>query len=392
MLDKEKIRKDAEYYLIEGAYERAIEELGKLCVIDTGDTWVWNSLAECYLNTGDERNAVKNFLVTAKKFAKQGDLHSALSTLDRIKEIDQSNKEYQEERNRIAERLSKEESKSMEKVSKRIQIFSELEEKELREMLEIARPRNFKQGDIVIKDGDKGDSIYFIISGNVNVLKNSKTGKDIVVDTLSDGDFFGEFGFFTGGRRMATISASTDVELYEFTKEEMESISKKYENIAKVLIGFYKKRILDSIIAITPIFNGLSSHDREDIINMFELVIVEAGVTVIKEGEIGDAMYVVKDGELEVSTADKNGRQTILAHLGEGDVFGEVSVITAKPRTATVKTVKKSRLMKLKKEDFQRIVDIHPSVKSMALQLINERAEDTIKHILTPDKGRLVGG
>ena len=92
-------------------------------------------------------------------------------------------------------------------------------------------------------------------------------------------------------------------------------------------------------------------------------------------------MYVVKDGALQVSTVDQNGNNVILAQLGEGDIFGEVALITGKERTATVKTLNQSRLMKLKKEDFQDIVNKYDSVKSMVLKIVNERAEDTIKHL-----------
>ena len=381
MLDKNKIRKDTERYLMDGSYEKAIEELEKLSVIETNDPWVWNSLGECYANINEEKKAVKNFTMAYKKFIRQNDMQSALSSLERVLSIDSTNKEAAEEKNNLLKKLSKEGNKQVREITKKIPIFSEIEETELKDILKIAKDLTFDDRSIIVKEGNKGDSIYFIISGIVSVYKRDKDGKDVLLDTLSDGDFFGEFGFFTGGKRQATVAASSTVELYEFGKQDVEDVAQRHPNVSKVLVEFYKKRVLDNIIAMTPVFSGLNYNERADIINRFKLMVVDTGKVIVTEGEQGDAMYVVKDGALQVSTVDKNGNNVILAQLGEGDIFGEVALITGKERTATVKALKQSRLMELKKADFKDIVNRYDSVKSMVLKIVNARAEDTIKHL-----------
>ncbi len=381
MLDRNKIRKDAERYLMDGNYGKATEELGKLCVIETNDPWVWNSLGECFANTGDTGKAVKNFLMAYKKFLQQNDLQSALSALDRVLSLDAGNKEAGESRARLLTKLSKEDNKPVNSTAKNIPIFSEIEEHELNDILKIARAISFPEGRTIIEEGSKGDSIYFIVSGIVSVSKKGKDGKDHVLDTLSDGDFFGEFGFFTGGKRAASISSASAVELYELKKQDMEDVAQKHPHVSKVLVDFYKKRVLDNIIAMTPIFSELDKTERMDIVERFGLLVMEAGKTVVKEGDPGDAMYVVKDGLLQVSTVDNDGREVVLAQLGEGDIFGEVALIMDRPRTATVKAAKQSRLMKLNKADFQEIVGKYESVKRIVMQIINDRAADTVRHL-----------
>jgi CRP-like cAMP-binding protein len=381
MLDKNKIRTDAQNYLINGNYYKAIEELEKLSVIETNDPWVWNSLGECYENINETQKAIKNFMMAYKKFLLQNDMQAALSSLERLISLAPDNKELNQEKDNLLKKLSREGIKPVKDNTKKIPIFSEIDEAELKEILKIARHIAFPEQATIIKEGTKGDSIYFILSGEVTVYKKDSSGKEIILDSLLDGDFFGEFGFFTGGKRNATVISTSRVELYEFKKQDMEELAQKYPNVSKVLIDFYKKRVLDNIIAMTPVFSGLNYNERADIINRFELLVVEPGKVVIREGEPGDAMYVVKDGLLEVSTVDKNGRDVVLAKLGEGDIFGEVALITGKQRTATVKTLKQSRLMKLNKQDFQEIVERYDSVKQMVLKIISERAEDTIKHL-----------
>ncbi|MCL5277685.1 MAG: cyclic nucleotide-binding domain-containing protein [Deltaproteobacteria bacterium] len=189
MLDRNKIRKDAEHYLIDGSYAKAMEELGKLCVIETNDPWVWSSLGECYVNTGDDQKAAKNFMTAYKKFLQQNDLQSALSALERVLSLDSGNKEAGENRARLLNRLSKEGIKPVQSIAKKIPIFSEIEEHELNDILKIARAISFPEGRTIIEEGSKGDSIYFIVSGIVSVSKKGKDGKDIMLDTLSDGRF-----------------------------------------------------------------------------------------------------------------------------------------------------------------------------------------------------------
>jgi cAMP-dependent protein kinase regulator len=386
MLDKNKIRKDAEHYLIDGSYGKAVEELEKLSVIETNDPWVWNSLGECYANTDEEQKAVKNFMTAYKKFIRQNDMQSALSALERILSLDSLNKEAEQEKNNLLKKLSKEGINPVKDITKKIPIFSEIEETELKDILKIAKDVTIPGQTVIIKEGSKGDSIYFIISGIVSVQKKDKDGKEVMLDTLSDGDFFGEFGFFTGGKRQASVLSTGRVELYEFKKQDMEGVAQRHPNVSKVLVEFYKKRILDNIIAMAPVFSGLDYNERQDIINRFDLMVVEAGRVIIREGDPGDAMYVVKDGALQVSTLDHNGKEVVLARLGEGDIFGEVALITGRERTASVKTLKQSRLMKLRKEDFQDIVEKYDSVKTMVFKMVNERAEDTIRHLFPGGK------
>lgn len=381
MLDKNKIRKDAEHYLMDGSYEKALEELEKLSVIETNDPWVWNSLGECYANTQDERKAVKNFMMACRKFMRQGDMQAALSALERILSLDPANKQAEEERQNLLKRLSREGMGPVRESTKKIPIFSEIEEAELKDIIKIAKDVTYQDQAFIIQEGSRGDSIYFIVSGTVNVSKRDKDGTNIILDTLSDGDFFGEFGFFTGGKRQATVQASGTVELYELQKQAMEDVARKYPNISRVLVDFYKKRVLDDIVAMTPVFSGLTYDQRSDLIGRFKLLVVPAGTAVVREGEPGDALYVVKDGILRVSTTGPDGKDIILAQLGEGDIFGEVALITGKERTATVTTVRESRLMKLGKEDFHDMVRMYESVKTMVLRIVNERAENTIRHL-----------
>ena len=100
------------------------------------------------------------------------------------------------------------------------------------------------------------------------------------------------------------------------------------------------------------------------------------GTLVLQEGEPGDCMYVIKRGEVEIFTADAQGKERILARLKEGDFFGEISLLTGKPRTASVRTLLPTELVRLKKNDFDPLLAKHPEASKVLENFWHIRLEN----------------
>jgi len=91
-----------------------------------------------------------------------------------------------------------------------------------------------------------------------------------------------------------------------------------------------------------------------------------AGVVLMREGEPGDAMYVLVSGRLRVSIAGADGRPRTVREITRGQVVGEMSLITDAPRSATLVAVRDSVLARLDRPGFDELLRRHPAV-SMAL-------------------------
>jgi hypothetical protein len=102
------------------------------------------------------------------------------------------------------------------------------------------------------------------------------------------------------------------------------------------------------------------------LLNFVEVQEAPVGSTVVKQGDHGDAMYMVLTGELRVKIT-AGGRQTILATLGTGDFFGEISMIDAGPRSADVVANQTSILLKISAAAFQRLMRESPAVAASLL-------------------------
>jgi CRP-like cAMP-binding protein len=95
-----------------------------------------------------------------------------------------------------------------------------------------------------------------------------------------------------------------------------------------------------------------------------------AGQTVVRQGQDGDSMFVVCQGRVRV-TVGENGAE--VATLGPGAYFGEMSLLTGDPRTATVAAMEDSVLLEITAPDFRRIALAHPEVVVRISQAVEER-------------------
>ena len=92
------------------------------------------------------------------------------------------------------------------------------------------------------------------------------------------------------------------------------------------------------------------------------------GETLIREGQRSDGLYVILTGEVGVRV-----QGTAVATLKEGDVFGEMSLLTRTAATATVETTKKTSLLRLPREDFDAIIMSHPQILELVAELTDAR-------------------
>jgi len=86
---------------------------------------------------------------------------------------------------------------------------------------------NVKAGDVIIKQGDDGDFYYIIQSGQCKVTRTSKTGSELTLATLKDGDAFGEEALLSDAKRNANIVMKTDGTLMRLSKEDFNELLKE---------------------------------------------------------------------------------------------------------------------------------------------------------------------
>jgi len=100
------------------------------------------------------------------------------------------------------------------------------------------------------------------------------------------------------------------------------------------------------------LFGGLSDDVLASLIDTLELKVIEPGQIVFREGDPGRELYVLLEGEMEVLKKSKRNRDARVAMLGPGDWFGEMSILDIMPRSATVRALAPTRMLRLGATDL----------------------------------------
>jgi len=103
---------------------------------------------------------------------------------------------------------------------------------------------------------------------------------------------------------------------------------------------------------------------------------------IVREGDPGTSFFLIEDGEVEVHTQDPSGKPVVLAQLSAGEFFGEVSVLTGKPRTATIVARTPVTVIEIAKKDLDRIAQRFPEVRTVLQRFYERRAQATVEVML----------
>ena len=119
-----------------------------------------------------------------------------------------------------------------------IPIFDRLGSKELRAVSKYMNYMDFKRGEIVFNEGERGDYVCFVVKGSLNVLKRSETGEQGVIATLNKGRSMGEMAVIDDFPRSATVKAQIETSLVILTRKGFDQILDEYpETGVKILKG-----------------------------------------------------------------------------------------------------------------------------------------------------------
>ena len=391
-------------YLSKGAWGNALVELQKLNTILKGqDLRVRMKIAEGLARTGKKDEAVKEYMAVADSYAEKGFTVQAIAVNKLIVKLDPSREDVhkklaglQRDRGFIPEitaapkeqvEAPKKEFKETVKKAEvpKTPLFSDLAADELAYLSQKVNVLQLSGGSTIFNEGDSGESIFIITHGEVKILSKDSKGEEVEVARLKEGDFFGEFAYFSHSKRQASAVAAVDTEILELTRDILSNVTEKHPRINEVLLNFYKERVADKLMATSQLFRDLSAKDRSEILQKLSFQTFEPGTLIIQEKCPGDYLYLIKSGKADVATWGE-GQEMLLATIGEGEFFGEISLVTGAPRTASVRARTAMEAMRLSKADLDEIASRHPGIKNVIAEMIKKRAEDTIRTVLEMKK------
>lgn len=155
----------------------------------------------------------------------------------------------------------------------------------------------------------------------------------------------------------------------------------------------------EELLKNTFLFTGINPAKFHDLLSEIVEINVPEKTTFIKEDDVADALYIVKEGVLQVFTLDRNQQDIVLAKLEKGSFFGEQALLTTTPgfRNASVRTLTNSTLLKITHTAFLKIIESEDTLKKELekigiRQLLNklktfEADYDISKHLMITEEG-----
>jgi CRP-like cAMP-binding protein len=368
---KKSLKEEAQQALSRGEFRKALECFKNHCAQESEDLRSQLKVAELLERLDQKKEAIQMYQKVAEAYAQDGFLLQAISINKMILRMDPASKNVHD---RLIQ-LYSERSKEVKPLRPfpHIPLFSELNEQELQSLLPHIQSKTFPKDSLICQEGEGGDSLFVISRGEVAIIKQTPQGREVRIRNLREGDFFGEFGFFTDQKRHANVKAVIECEVLEISQNKLNGIIKTYPHLNQVLQNFFKQRVLDLFLASSPLFSSLTAAERDKIFKRFHLHKVSENTLLFKGGDPPRSLYLIKSGEVEIFIQDRNKKKISLGTLRSGSFFGEIGVVLNKPRMAFARTTRPSELLELTKEDLETCLTQFPKLQSVFKEVSMKR-------------------
>jgi cAMP-dependent protein kinase regulator len=252
-------------------------------------------------------------------------------------------------------------------------LFSALDKYAFEAVVQQLDMRWMTQGEVLIEEGQQGDSMFVVVQGMVNVLHGDKR----IIATMAEGAFFGEMALMTDSPRLATVVAAKDGLLFEIHRGRLQEIFNKHPSVYDAVEAFYKDRLLSNVLRASPLFRPLSDQQKQTVSDRFSRHSLPPQTVLLEQGKPGGALCLLLRGKCDVFHSGGKGGEVPLPALKEGDIFGEISALLDGPCTATVRTASFCEVLELSRDDFRTLVLPNPEVRAIVQRMASERLQRT---------------
>ncbi len=233
-------------------------------------------------------------------------------------------------------------------------ILNQLSTLQLREFMLDSEARFYSRGETIFIRNDPGSSLFAIAAGSV-LVEVSPTDPSITVP-IGVGSIFGEVGLISGRRRGATIRAGEDCICVEVSRSAALKLQASVPAAKRAIERISTERQLLQMFK-----SGLTPADLTEVLDSYEIQAVSAGKAIITEGELGNDVFVIRQGSMVVER-EIGGKPVFTSYLPAGSYVGEMGLFNGGKRAATVRAAIKSDVIRLDGTAFMRLMEKKPEL------------------------------
>ena len=229
-------------------------------------------------------------------------------------------------------------------------IFNALEDQDMISVIDAFEEKRYKAGEYVIKEGEEGDVVYLVDTGELDCEKTFKKGdKPTYLKTYKPGESFGELALLYNAPRAASIKAKSDCLLWALDRGTFNNIVKE--------AAMKKRERYENSLKNVHILSTIDAYELGQVCDAVKSEKAEKGDYIIKQNEIGDKFYILDEGECYACKVFNEGeKEQVVKEYKSGDYFGELALLRDEPRAASVVAKTKCKLITLDRLAFKRLL------------------------------------
>ncbi|XP_053572546.1 cAMP-dependent protein kinase type II-beta regulatory subunit [Bombina bombina] len=275
--------------------------------------------------------------------------------------------EEDETESRIINPKTDEQRNRLQEACKYILFFKNLDQEQMSQVLDAMFEKLVECGEHIIDQGDDGDNFYVIDRGTYDIYVKID-GVEKCVGAYDNHGSFGELALMYNTPRAATIIATSTGAIWCLDRATFRRIIVK--NNAK------KRRMYENFIESLPFLKSLELSERLKVVDVIDTKMFNDGERIIHQGDEAESFFIVESGEVRITMKTKSRRKLNvneasieIARCSRGQYFGELALVTNKPRAASAYAVGDVKCLVMDVQAFERLLG--PCMEIMKRNIAN---------------------
>lgn len=240
----------------------------------------------------------------------------------------------------------------------RVTLFRQLSPAQHAAVVDAMFERSAAPGELIIRQGDEADNFYVVEAGEFDVFVAKPGapsapggGHGKLVMSYVGGGTFGELAMLHGALRAATVAAREGGNGGALWALGRDAFARILQDVTR-----RQRRTYEAFLATVPMLSELDPYDRSAMADCLLELSYSDGDAIIRQGDPGDAFYLLLEGSAAAMVADGSGSSSEVMQYAAGTFFGEVALLRDEPRKATVFARGAVRVARLERDAFRRLL------------------------------------
>lgn len=262
-----------------------------------------------------------------------------------------------------------------------LKIFRQLDAAAVYVVAQKMTRRQLSAGEVLFRQGEAADAFYILTAGVLQASISNLDGNSVFLNTLNAGECIGEIALLTGQPRTAAVTALQDSQLLCLTRSAFEQLAEQYPSLLNGLADELLPRFLQdqTRAALKNFFGEIDDDVLRIMLRELDCVRCHNGEVLFRQGDPGNAMYIIIQGRLRSVLQEPNGSERILSEAGAGECVGEFALLAGDGaaescRTATVYATRLTDMVVITRPVFESLLEKHPQALLALTRKIVQRA------------------